>query len=162
MARISQIIRYGMQRVVTLGPVGYSCCPGTVASIVTLTSYMGLWHVGCSEASIALLVGIILVFAVIMIEAVLPLFYTHDPAPIVIDEVIGMMVALLWLPHTWWIAVGGFILFRFFDVTKIAGIGLFERLPGAWGIIADDLFAGIYANIILRAMVLCYSHYCAM
>ena len=79
---------------------------------------------------------------------------TEDPGWIVIDEVCGIFMALAFVPceviiHSPWILALAFGLFRFFDILKPLGIHKMEKLPGAWGVMADDLLGGIYAGIIL-------------
>jgi phosphatidylglycerophosphatase A len=76
-----------------------------------------------------------------------------DPGIIVIDEVVGVMIALWGLPLTWPIAIIGFFLFRAFDMFKIYPINRFEALPGGWGIMLDDVMAGVYTNIALHLAV---------
>ena len=79
---------------------------------------------------------------------------TEDPGWIVIDEVCGIFMALAFFPtnlivlHPWFLAIA-FGLFRFFDILKPLGIHRFEKFPGAWGVMADDLLGGIYAGILL-------------
>ncbi len=68
-----------------------------------------------------------------------------DPSCVVIDEVLGMGVTLLWVPREWPFVVMGLILFRVFDIWKPFPIQRIEKLPGGWGIMLDDLMAGIYA-----------------
>ncbi|HEX2845890.1 MAG TPA: phosphatidylglycerophosphatase A, partial [Chitinophagaceae bacterium] len=58
----------------------------------------------------------------------------HDSSKVVIDEVAGMMITLLWAPVDIKYALVGFILFRFFDILKPLGIKSAERLPGGWGV----------------------------
>jgi phosphatidylglycerophosphatase A len=86
-----------------------------------------------------------------------------DPPEVVIDEVVGMLVTLwplslgLWMRGTdpwvfpWPGWVGGFLLFRFFDILKPPPIRRFERLPGAWGVMADDVVAGVLAALVVTA-----------
>ena len=76
-----------------------------------------------------------------------------DPGFIVIDEVVGIMIGLLGLPLSWPIAIIGFFLFRAFDMFKIYPINRFEALPGGWGIMLDDVMAGLYTNIILHIAI---------
>ena len=76
-----------------------------------------------------------------------------DPGIIVIDEVVGVMIALLGVPLTWSTAIIGFFLFRAFDMFKIYPINRFEALPGGWGIMLDDVMAGLYTNIALHLAV---------
>jgi len=73
-----------------------------------------------------------------------------DPSIVVIDEIMGMWISCLFLPkNSIWIIMA-FILFRFFDITKIGGIRKLENLPGGLGIMIDDVFAGILVCTILN------------
>lgn len=74
----------------------------------------------------------------------------HDPGLVVIDEIVGMWVSLLLLPFTPATAAAAFLLFRAMDVLKPWPARQLEALPGGWGIVADDLMAGVYANLLLR------------
>ena len=76
-----------------------------------------------------------------------------DPSKVVVDELIGVWIAVLWIPvETQWLILG-FILFRFFDITKPLGIRKLEEIKGGWGVMLDDVGAGIYANIVLQIIV---------
>ena len=77
-------------------------------------------------------------------------FATSDPGPAVIDEVMGMLATMFLNPSGWVSASAGFFLFRLFDVIKPYPANRLERLPGGFGIMADDLMAAIYANLVLR------------
>jgi phosphatidylglycerophosphatase A len=77
----------------------------------------------------------------------------HDSSKVVIDEVAGMMITLLWVPADIKYVLIGFILFRFFDILKPLGIKSAERLPGGWGVMADDVLAGLYSFAILRLVI---------
>ncbi|MCS6930011.1 MAG: phosphatidylglycerophosphatase A [Saprospiraceae bacterium] len=77
------------------------------------------------------------------IEAV----WGKDPAPVVLDEMAGMWAALWVAPPEWWAWVAVFFLFRFFDIVKPLGIRHLEKLPHGWGVMLDDIAAGIYACI---------------
>ena len=79
---------------------------------------------------------------------------TEDPGWIVIDEVCGIFMTFAFIRPEWilnapWILIIGFALFRFFDILKPLGIHKMEKLPGAWGVMADDLLGGIYAGLVL-------------
>ena len=74
-----------------------------------------------------------------------------DPSCIVIDEVAGMMVAVLFLPAAGAAYGVGFVLFRFLDIVKPPPLRWFQRLPGSWGILLDDLLAGLMVRSILCA-----------
>jgi phosphatidylglycerophosphatase A len=77
-----------------------------------------------------------------------------DPRLIVIDEVVGQWLALLAAPSGWLPVLLGFLLFRAFDILKPFGIRRLEALPGGWGIMADDVAAGLASLIILRLLLL--------
>jgi phosphatidylglycerophosphatase A len=86
-------------------------------------------------------------------------FSSGDPGPVVMDEVAGTWVAIALVPAST-LAVSpmtgvilSVILFRVFDIAKPWPVGWFERLPGAFGIIADDLAAGVFAGILTAALL---------
>lgn len=75
--------------------------------------------------------------------------YGNDPSMVVIDEVVGMWITLVspLLPMSWIYAVVGFFLFRLFDIVKPWPANVFDKRTGGFGIMMDDVIAGIYANI---------------
>ncbi len=75
--------------------------------------------------------------------------FPKDPSFFVLDEVCGIFVTFIITPITWKTVLPGFLLFRLFDIWKPFPIRRLERLPGFWGIMADDLLAGVYAAYIL-------------
>jgi len=77
----------------------------------------------------------------------------HDPSEFVLDEAAGFWLALVALPphgNRWAILAGVFAAFRLFDIVKPWPAGRLQRLPGGWGILLDDLVAGIYAHLAVR------------
>ena len=76
-----------------------------------------------------------------------------DPGIIVIDEIAGMLIALFWIPVTWVGLLAGFAAFRVFDIVKPFPVGAAERLPAGWGVMADDVVAGLYAYVTVRVLV---------
>lgn len=76
-----------------------------------------------------------------------------DPGCVVIDEVAGILATLYALPPSWPVVGAGFVLFRLFDITKPFPIGRLERLPGGIGVVADDVAAGVAANLVLRSVL---------
>jgi phosphatidylglycerophosphatase A len=129
--------------IATLGPVGSApLAPATAGSaVVALVGYFvpvpALW--------VALL--LILACAVLAVwsagEAEKSL--GHDARPIIIDEVVGQSLALLFVPHSPLAFLAAFVLFRGFDVWKPLGAREVQRLPGGWGVVADDVIAGLTA-----------------
>lgn len=78
----------------------------------------------------------------------------HDSKEFVMDEVAGFLVAMTWVPFTISTVVMGFALFRFFDVVKPWPISWCDKkIPGGVGTVADDLVAGIFANIVLQLIL---------
>lgn len=75
----------------------------------------------------------------------------EDPGIVVVDEVAGQWLTLAGLPFTPAVALAGFLLFRVMDVVKPWPARDLERLPGGWGIMADDIAAGVMAHLALRA-----------
>ncbi len=130
---------------------GYSpLAPGTAGSLVGLC--------------IALISGFL--EPVVIIPVVLITFfcgvafstkYSHatnpDPSFVVIDEVVGMWISLFLLPFTPLAFVLSFLAFRLLDIVKPFPARQLERLPGGWGIMLDDVAAGIYANIAVRLLL---------
>lgn len=77
-----------------------------------------------------------------------------DSYRVVIDEIAGMFVSVLFVPLEWkWLLIG-FVLFRFFDIAKPLYIRRMEAFKGGWGVMLDDVLAGIYANIVLQVIIL--------
>lgn len=77
----------------------------------------------------------------------------HDASPIVIDEVLGQMITLWFVPRTWPWVLAGFLLFRLFDIWKPLLANEAQKLPGGFGIVLDDVVAGIYGAIVLQVVL---------
>lgn len=77
----------------------------------------------------------------------------HDDTRIVLDEIVGFWWAAAWLPRTWPYALASFALFRVFDSLKPPPARQLERLPGGWGIVADDVGAALVANLAVRLLL---------
>ena len=133
----------------TAGYVGYSpVAPGTVGSLAGLVVYAlvaASGSLGIEGAVIAI------VFAVGTWAATAGERYFGgiDPGPIVIDEVLGMLVTLAFVPVGVPGAVIGFFLFRVFDVIKPFPAARLERLHGGLGVMADDAAAAVYGNVVM-------------
>ncbi|MBO7238525.1 MAG: phosphatidylglycerophosphatase A [Elusimicrobiaceae bacterium] len=88
-------------------------------------------------------------------KAKLPGQYTgHDNPKIVIDEVAGYFTAMVFLPRTWGLLVAAFVLFRTFDTLKPWPVSHFDRLPNAFGVVFDDVAAGLMANIVIQLFII--------
>lgn len=77
----------------------------------------------------------------------------HDSNRIVIDEWLGMGLALFLIPFSWVHFSAAFVLFRAFDIAKPLFIRRMEAAPGGWGVMLDDLLAGVYSNLLLHLLI---------
>lgn len=130
----------------------FPVAPGTVGSAVGLALFWPLARLGplVQAAAVAALFAAGVVASARVARGV----GLEDPGIVVVDEVLGMWTSLLFLPFTPLTAVAGFVLFRVLDVVKPWPARQLEDLPGGWGIMSDDLMAGIYANLLLHAGIL--------
>ncbi|MCQ2411000.1 MAG: phosphatidylglycerophosphatase A [Elusimicrobiaceae bacterium] len=78
----------------------------------------------------------------------------HDNPKIVIDEIAGYLAAMAFLPRTWPYFVAAFVLFRTFDTLKPWLVKTFDRMENAFGIVFDDVCAGLFANILLQLITI--------
>ncbi|MCD8479399.1 MAG: phosphatidylglycerophosphatase A [Candidatus Cloacimonetes bacterium] len=83
----------------------------------------------------------------------------EDAGSIVIDELCGFFVATLFLPYSLMIGLYAFVLFRVFDIAKPFPIYRSQRIPNGWGVVLDDVLAGIYANILLQILIHIYPRF---
>src|SRR6476660_8108945 len=138
----------------TVGGVGYSpVAPGTAGSVAGLALYAAIRGFQIGPA-IEGLILVVLVCAGAWGGTIAERhFGTTDPGAGVIDEVAGMLLTLYLLPVTWTVAIVGFLVFRVLDVFKPFPARQLESLHGGWGMMADDVMAAIYGNLILRAAI---------
>ena len=130
--------------------------PGTWASALTVLLWAALAReltldartlVGIALASVICLVGVPSATLVARASG------GKDPQIVVIDEVVGQLIALIAVPLTWKTLLAGFILFRAFDIIKPPPVRQLERLPEGTGIVLDDVAAGIYALIVMQILL---------
>ena len=120
---------------------------GSVAAVLLWVAYAWLLHPTPQTLLLALLAGIslTLVFGIPASTIVTRESGRHDPQFVVIDEVAGQWIALLFSPFDWRHALIALVLFRLFDITKPFPVRQLEALPEGWGIVLDDVGAGLYA-----------------
>lgn len=133
----------------TVGFFGYApVAPGTFGTLFAAV------FVALLRPSTPLLIALIAVVTALGIycaDVAERHFGSKDPGQVVIDEVAGYMVSVLFLPLTWGYLVAAFFVFRLFDIIKPPPIRKIERgFKGGLGIMADDLMAGLYTNIVLQ------------
>ena len=137
----------------TAGYCGYfPVAPGTVGSAAGLLVYLLVAWIGLPIVEVA---AIALTFAVGAWAATHAerFFGGIDPGPVVIDEVLGMLITLAFIPAGWQAMLAGFLLFRVLDVIKPFPANRLETFHGGFGIMADDAMAGVYANLALRGLI---------
>src|SRR4030043_1332391 len=132
--------------------VGYSpLAPGTLGTLIAIPIYYFLSEIPPPLYEITLIGFFFL--SVWISENAERLFGKKDDQRIVIDEVIGFLITMLWVPKTICFTIIGFFLFRFFDILKPFPIRRLEkRLKGGFGVVLDDVMAGVYANIVLHLL----------
>ena len=148
-----------LSRIAEVYPIGHSkYAPGTIASfIAVIIGYLLLTSVKLKFYLIFLVIFIIVSY--LLCELHVKLNNQKDPKEIVVDEFSGQFIAILACveseknTYIFLSLISSFILFRFFDITKIGPIKKFEKLPNGIGIIADDIVAGLCA-LIIQASIL--------
>ena len=130
--------------------VGYSpLAPGTLGTLIAIPVYYFLSNI--SSPIYEITVTGFFFLSVWISENAETSFGKKDDQRIVIDEIIGFLITMLWVPKTVPFIIIGFFLFRFFDILKPFPIRRLEKgLKGGYGVVLDDLVAGVYANIILH------------
>ena len=126
---------------------------GTIAAFVAML----VWYWGFNlmfenlavYLFICILVGITGIYSSFKVEFI----WGHDSSRIVIDEVFGMLISLLFVPHQLWMGFAAFVLFRIFDIWKPLYIKKMEKFKGGFGVMADDFLAGIYTLICMQILI---------
>lgn len=140
--------------IATAGYAGYvPFAPGTVGSLVGLLVYAVVYWSGSRYVETGLIVGLFAVGVWAGTHAERH-FGGIDPAPVVIDEVVGILITVAFIPIGWAGALVGFVLFRIFDVIKPFPARRLESLHGGLGVMADDAMAAVYANVALRLLII--------
>jgi len=136
----------------TVFGVGYSpVAPGTLGTLIAIPVYYFLSNISSPIYEITLIGFFFL--SVWISENAEVFFRKKDDPRIVIDEMMGFLITMLWVPKTTRFIVIGFFLFRFFDILKPFPIRRLEkRLKGGFGVVLDDVMAGIYANVVLQVI----------
>ncbi len=139
----------------TVFGVGYfPKAPGTAGTAFAMLIYFVLPNYFFS------LQGMIVLFFAIIALSLLSVYFTsesekilgHDNGKIVIDEFVGYFFSIIFLPKHIIFMISAFLLFRFFDIKKPWIIDKVQNLPSGWGIMLDDIVAGIFTNLILQIL----------
>jgi phosphatidylglycerophosphatase A len=133
---------------------------GTIVGILMLIPFMfydlELLGFASSETTGIPLIIATIIFFFIGVKAgnELEAEWGHDAQKIVIDEIVGVWVAMLFFPMNWLTLLLAFLLFRGFDIYKPLGIRKMERFGRGWGVMLDDVAAGVYAWVVLKILTL--------
>jgi phosphatidylglycerophosphatase A len=124
--------------------------PGTMGSLVGMAFFL---IPGFSSPWILVTITVITFFAGVLAATRHSSSSSPDPSFIVVDEIVGMWIAMIQLPLTPLAIVCSFLGFRLFDILKPYPCWRLEKLPGGWGIMLDDVAAAIYANLLTRILL---------
>lgn len=142
----------------TLFGVGYfPKAPGTAGTLVAAVVYWLLpnsFFESLNSNFIVLECVLVLSFFSVFFISKAEKKLGHDNGKIVIDEFFGYFIAVVFLPKTLTVLLISFILFRIFDIFKPEPVNMLQKLPAGWGVMADDLMAGVYANLVLQVLVM--------
>jgi phosphatidylglycerophosphatase A len=126
---------------------------GTVAAVV----YCSIWFLlpaGYEKTNWQIIVTILIVILGTWSAGQVDNLWGKDSSKVVIDEVAGMAIALLFVPQNMGYLMLSLVAFRFFDIVKPLGIRNAEVLPKGWGVMADDILAGLYALAVTQVWIL--------
>ena len=139
--------------VATCGYLGYvPIAPGTFGSAAGLVVFAAVHWAGSPAFELAL-IAFLFAIGVWSGNAAERHFGGVDPAPVILDEVVGMLITLALIPVNLPGAIVGFLLFRLLDVIKPWPANRMEALPGGLGVMADDAMAAVYGNVVMRLLV---------
>jgi len=124
--------------------------PGTFTSLVVL---LIIYFICISNAVFLFSIAVILFFIGVFVSSILEKEWGKDPSKVVIDEAVGILLSLLFLPKTYLIWGIAFLIFRFFDIAKPYPLKKLEKLRGGWGIMMDDVVAGVYTSVLMNIIV---------
>ena len=131
--------------------------PGKAGALVGLAAWWGL-----SVLPLHVLIPTVIAFiffAIWISTQACAIFNDKDPSKVTIDEIAGIFVTFLFHEFTWATAIAGFVLFRIFDIAKPWPVCWADRkLSGGWGVVMDDVFAGVYANAALWVVIVLLKH----
>lgn len=143
--------------IATAGGAGFlPKAPGTAGAVVGVFVYLAMNAGGSSAYFLHAILGVL--FAGTLAAQRVETFWGHDSQRIVIDEVVGQMIAFSLAAGasgtrlSWISLLAGFVLFRAFDIVKPFPVRHLERLPGGVGVMADDVGAGLYALAVLTLL----------
>lgn len=127
--------------------------PGTIGALFACIAVLNFCYFNQIARLGILLPAVFFLLSVPIIYLALKQFDENDPQAICLDEVVGMLVTLCLVQINLFVVCLAFLLFRLIDILKPFGIKKIEKLPGLWGILLDDVVAGICANLALNLIL---------
>tara|TARA_Y100001970_G_scaffold41409_1_gene51039 strand:- start:3612 stop:4064 length:453 start_codon:yes stop_codon:yes gene_type:complete len=142
-------MRYLADCIVTMLYIGrIPLAPGSWASLAAVILWLNIFN-NLNYLLLPIISLILFFIGTYFSHLALKTTNKKDPSFIVVDEWVGQWITFSFLPVNYTIAILGFLLFRFFDISKVGPVKFFEKLPGAWGVMADDIIAGILSMVSL-------------
>ena len=139
------------EHISTVFGVGYTAyAPGTMGSLFGLLIYMFL-----KDTSLFVYVFFVValfIVGVFVSDVMEQIYGIKDPSFVIIDEVVGMLIAFISVPYSPLVAILGFLLFRIIDISKLPPLNILEKIGGGFGIMIDDAVGGLMVNIILQVI----------
>lgn len=127
--------------------------PGTMGAVFAIAVWLPMFLFMSYCSWVLVTASLVVVFTTLGVwsSTVAEQYWGEDPSRVVIDEVVGMWITLLAVPRDakWYIILVAFVLFRFFDMVKPLGVRKMENLKSGYGIMADDILAGVYGAIVI-------------
>lgn len=130
--------------------------PGTWGAIFAIITWLPLYYYAPTPVTTAVTAAAVVLFTVLgtWASSISEEYWGKDPVRACVDETVGQWISLLLVTTAcpWWEILLSLALFRFFDIFKPLGIRAMERLPRGYGMMADDILAGIYSVIIILVL----------
>ena len=141
--------------IASVAGIGYAKGGGTLAAIAYCIIWL-LLPAGFSNGYWQLITTAAMTVVGVWSSNIVDSAWGKDSSKVVIDEVAGMAITLLFVPHNIIFLLSGLMLFRFFDIVKPFGIKQMENFPKGWGVMGDDVLAGVYSLIVLHLIISCW------
>jgi len=138
--------------IASVAGIGYLKGGGTIAACIYCIIWF-LFPAGYSSSYLQLAIISVIIAMGVWSSNSMDTAWGKDSSRVVIDEVAGMAITLLYIPANFIFLLIGLLLFRFFDIVKPLGIKQMEKLPKGWGVMADDILAGIYSLVVLQLII---------
>lgn len=138
--------------IASIGGIGYLKGGGSISAAVWCLMWYFL-QVREPNLNFQILSFVLITILGVWVGNIVEKDWGKDSSRVVIDEVAGVGLTLIGCPVKWYYVLIGFILFRFFDIVKPLGVREMEQLPKGWGVMADDVLAGLYGLIVLQVIV---------